>query len=521
MKFIVTAEQMKKAEQNADNRGISFSSLMDNAGEACYKQLVRLRGDVSGLTFVVLCGRGNNGGDGIVLAGKIKENGGMPLCVFVTDLPGSAGAREKYSKFCVNGGSEGSAVDSALYTHREDTVKKALTNCDVIIDCVFGTGFSGELEPKLAELFRFIDTNFEGLKISVDVPSGINATTGEQAQRAFRPDVTFMLGAAKKGLLSHPTFDFCGDLVLLDIGIPDDCYNEYEAVFIDKSVIKHIPARKKSSHKGDYGKLLNIAGSEQFIGAALLSTKAALKCGAGLVTLASVREVCRSVAPAVPEASYLPLYADADGFADGESAQTIAGKLAGFSYSAIALGCGLGITRNVWELTEAVLKNCNCPIILDADGIYLLSLNINVLEENDKLKVITPHPLEFSRLTGKSVAEIQSDRIGFAREFSKKWGTVTVLKGINTVVAAPDGRVFINITGNPGLAKGGSGDVLTGMIASFTAQGVRPLEASMLSVYLHGLTADELAESAALAGIMPGDIAELLPLVMKKAMSQI
>jgi len=516
MNFIVTAEQMKKAEQNADNRGITFSALMDNAGNACYKQLVHIFGEVRDKAFVVLCGRGNNGGDGIVLAQKIKENGGMVLCVFVSDLPNSSCAREKYSKYCVQGGSEGAPLDNALYTHREDVVKKALTNCDVVIDCVFGTGFSGELEPRIASLFRFINTSFEGLKISVDVPSGVDATTGEMAERAFKPNVTFMLGAAKKGLFSHPAFDFCGDLVLLDIGLPDDCYDEYEAVFIDEDILKHIPERKKSAHKGDFGKLLNIAGSEQYIGAALLSTKAALKVGAGLVTLASVREVCRSIAPAVPEATYLPLYADADGFADGESAETVRNRIAGFGFNAVALGCGLGITQHVWEMVEAVLKNSNCPIILDADGIYLLSLNINVIEENDKLKVITPHPLEFSRLTGTSVSEIQTDRIRYAREFSRKWHVVTVLKGVNTVIAAPDGQVFVNVTGNPGLAKGGSGDVLTGMIASFVAQGVRPLEASMLGVYLHGLTADILADSTALAGIMPSDVAELLPLVMKK-----
>jgi NAD(P)H-hydrate epimerase len=516
MNFIVTSQQMKKAEQNADNKGITFSALMDNAGDACYKQLVKIFGEVKDKAFVVLCGRGNNGGDGIVLSQKIKDNGGMVLCIFVTDLPNSACAREKYSRYCVHGGNpDDTALDTALYTHREDVVKQALTNCDVVIDCVFGTGFEGELEPRIAALFRFISTSFEGLKISVDVPSGIDATTGEAAERAFLPDVTFMLGAAKKGLFSHPTFDLCGDLVLLDIGIPDDCYEKYEAIFIGEDVLRHVPERKKSSHKGDYGKLLNIAGSEQYIGAALLSTKAALKCGAGIVTLASVREVCRAIAPAIPEATYLPLYADADGFADGESAETVRNRLAGLGFNAALLGCGLGITQHVWEMTEVVLKNCSCPIILDADGIYLLSLNINVLEENDRLRVITPHPLEFSRLTGVSTAEIQADRIRHAREFSKKWNTVTVLKGVNTVVAAPDGQVFVNITGNPGLAKGGSGDVLAGMIASFVAQGVRPLEAAMLGVYLHGFTADYLAETVALAGIMPGDIAEILPIVMK------
>jgi NAD(P)H-hydrate epimerase len=271
--------------------------------------------------------------------------------------------------------------------------------------------------------------------------------------------------------------------------------------------------RKKSSHKGDYGKLLNIAGCEQYIGAALLSTKAALKCGAGLVTLASVREVIRAIAPAVPEATYLPLYADAEGFADSEAAETVLNRLNGFN--AVAFGCGLGITQNVLHLLEAVVKNSVCPIIFDADGIYLLSLNINILKENDRAKVITPHPMEFSRLTGMSVAEIQADRIKHARDFAFKWNTAVVLKGVNTVIASPDGRVFVNTTGNPGLAKGGSGDVLTGIIASFTAQGVRPLEAAILGTYLHGLTADRLVQNTALSGLMPSDVADYLPFMMK------
>ncbi|MCL2694639.1 MAG: NAD(P)H-hydrate dehydratase [Oscillospiraceae bacterium] len=511
MKYIVTARQMKTAEENADRRGITFSDMMENAGIACYKQLAKVTGGVSGMAFVILCGRGNNGGDGIVLAHRIKQNGGLVLCVFVSELPGSPIARDNYAKYCANG-----ELDTSFYTHREDTVKKALTNCDVIIDCVFGTGFEGGLEPKLASLFRFINTTCENsdiTKISVDVPSGVNCTTGEIAENAFRPEMTFMLGAAKKGLLSHPCFDFCGDLVLLDIGIPPESYVEYEASFIGEEILRCVPQRKKSAHKGDFGKLLNIAGSESYIGAALLSTKAALKCGAGLVTLAGVRSVCRSIAPAVPEATYLPLYADADGFADGESTETLKDKLGG--YNAVALGCGLGITQNTQDLTEFVVKNCSCPLILDADGINLLSLNINVLKENDKLKIITPHPTEFSRLTGTSLTEIQADRIRYAREFSQKWNAIVVLKGVNTVISAPDGRVFVNVTGNAGLAKGGSGDVLTGMIASFTAQGVRPLEAALLGVYLHGLTADRLAETIALSGIMPGDIADYLPIVMR------
>jgi len=269
-----------------------------------------------------------------------------------------------------------------------------------------------------------------------------------------------------------------------------------------------IPERPPVSHKGSYGRLLNIAGSARYTGAALLSTDAALKTGVGLCTLATPARVINAIASAVPETTYVPVTANSAGFIDDEGVGEIRSLIHDSKYSAISVGCGLGSSEAVGKLTEYVIKNADCPVIVDADGLNCISGNINVLRENRKGVVITPHPAEFSRLTGKTVDDIQSDRITEAKNFAIDYNTVVVLKGVNTVIAAPTGECFINTTGNAGLAKGGSGDVLTGMIASFTAQGVELFYAAVLAVYLHGLAADRLAADRNLFGIMPRDIAD-------------
>lgn len=507
MKFVVTSGQMKNAEITAAEKGIHPTTLMENAGNECYKKIAELVGGVADKTFVVLCGRGNNGGDGIVTAARIRENGGTALCIFTTDLPSSECARESYSRYC---GANG--VDTALYTHREDVVKKALTSCDVIIDCVFGTGFEGALETRLTELFRFVGENCRALKFSVDVPSGVNATTGEIADGAFRPDVTLVLAAVKSGLFSHPCFDFCGNLVLLNIGIPQDCYTEFTACITEDDILRYQPVRFKSAHKGSFGRLLNISGSERYMGSALLSTKAALRSGVGLIAVASPKSVCRAIAPAVPEAVYINLYSDENGYPDEDSIDEISKEIGRFT--AVIIGPGIGVTAETVNLTQYVIKNSRCPVILDADGINSIKGNINSLKDNDKPLILTPHPAEFSRLCGIPIEEIQAARIRHASAFAREYGVVLVLKGANTVVAAPDGRVSVNPTGNAGLAKAGAGDVLTGVIGSLAAQGVGAYEAAVLGVYLHGKAADALAEKASLAGLLPSDVADYLPFVM-------
>ena len=501
MKLAVTNEQMKKAEINADAGGVPFLQLMKNAGEACFNRISQLSGGVKDKNIVVLSGRGNNGGDGIVLTDLLLEAGANAVLIFVTDLPNTECARLCYSIY-------ETGLNVSLYAHQKENVKRVLENSEIVIDCVFGTGFHGELEESLSDLFKFINERCPAVKYSIDVPSGCNSDTGEIAENAFKPDFTITLGAVKKGLYSHPCFEHCGVLVLADIGIPQSCYESCEAVLTEDMIREFIPERRAVSHKGSYGRLLNIAGSARYTGAALLSTDAALKMGVGLCTLATPTRVINAIAAAVPETTYAPLTGNIGGFINDEGAGEARALIEGAGYTAVSIGCGLGNSEAVGKLTEFVVKNADCPVIIDADGLNSISGNINVLKENRKGVILTPHPAEFSRLTGKSVEEIQSDRITAAKDFAAEYNTVVVLKGVNTVIAAPTGECFINTTGNAGLAKSGSGDVLTGMIASFVAQGTDIFYGSVLGAYMHGLAADRLAASRNLFGIMPRDIAD-------------
>ncbi|MCR4779968.1 MAG: NAD(P)H-hydrate dehydratase [Ruminiclostridium sp.] len=500
---------MKKAEANADSAGISYMKLMRSAGEACFSRISKILGSVEGKDIVVLAGRGNNGGDGIVIAAMLTEARANAILVFVQDLPKSDCARECYSLY-------ERVIKSTLYVHRKETVQYAIANCDAVIDCVFGTGFHGELEESVAELFAYTNENCPGVRISVDVPSGIDSNTGETARDAFRPDFTITLAAMKRGLYSHPAFERSGRIILADIGIPQAMYESFEAVLSDGALLGMIPARAPASHKGTYGRLLNIAGSAHYTGAAMLSADGALRTGVGLCTLATPTRVINAVASAIPEAVYLPLEQDFDGFINDKAVTQVSDELVCSKYSAILVGCGLGNNKSTSYMTETVIKRADCPIIIDADGLNSIAPNINVLKESKNTVTVTPHPAEFSRMTGMSTEEIQRDRLKAAREFAAEYGCVTVLKGVNTVIASPAGEMFVNTTGNAGLAKGGSGDVLAGIIASLNAQGVKPLHAAALGAYLHGLAADTLAARTGKAGLLPRDLPGALPELMNR-----
>lgn len=509
MRFTVTNEQMKRAESNADSAGISCMKLMRNAGEACFARISKLLGSVEGKDIVILAGRGNNGGDGIVIANLLTEARANTILVFVQDLPKSDCARECYSLY-------ERTIKTTLYVHRKETVQYAIANCDAVIDCVFGTGFHGELEQTVSELFAHANAKCSGLRISVDVPSGINSDTGEVAENAFRPDYTIVLAAMKRGLYSHPAFETCGRIILADIGIRQNMFDGFEAVLSDNTLLGMLPQRKIVSHKGDYGRLLNISGSAFYTGAAMLSTDGALRAGVGLCTLATPTRVINAVASAIPEAIYLPLEQDFDGFINQKAVEIVSAELVRTKYSAVLCGCGLGNNKSTSDMTITAIKKADCPVIIDADGLNSIAPNINVLKERKKTVIVTPHPAEFSRMTGKPVAEIQRDRLTAAKEFAADYGCVTVLKGVNTVIASPEGEIFVNTTGNAGLAKGGSGDVLAGIIASLAAQGVRPFHAAALGAHLHGLAADTLAARLGKSGLLPRDLPGALPELMKR-----
>lgn len=498
MKFVVTNHQMKAAESLCDKNRISYSEMMKNAGNTAAKRILEIC--CAKTHAVILCGSGNNGGDGFVIARKLLENGVDTKVILAKGEPKTDISREYFSLL-----PEETVLD---FNSQKELCKAALETANIAVDCIFGTGFHGLLPENISHLMQM--ANKVPFKVAVDVPSGVNSDTGEFDENCFRPDLTLVIAAMKKGLISPRCVDILQKTELLDIGITDDCYEEYEAEISDETAINAFPKRRPSANKGTYGRLLNISGSLCYSGAAAMSTKAALKTGTGLCTLAAPVCVVKILASAIHETTYLPLPETEDGFVDRNCSEKIAEILP--KMNAVAIGCGLGNSKNTQILTEYVIKNAECPIIIDADGINSIAGNINVLKERTsagRKTVITPHPLEFSRISGLSVSEIQSDRIKAARSFSEEYGAVVLLKGAFTVIAG-EGKVFVNPTGNAALAKGGSGDVLTGITASLLAQGAEPLSAAVCGAYIHGRAADRLTEKMRPYAVLATDIINAL-----------
>ncbi len=498
MNFLVNTAQMKAAEKLCDEKYISYSKMMENAGNAVSERILSLHNPC---LAAILCGAGNNGGDGFVIAARLLENGFKVRVILVNGEPKTDCAREYFEKL----------PKDIIYSFAENEQKCVtyVQNADIVVECVFGTGFHGALPESAAMLFD--GANRRPARYAVDLPGGVDSDTGEFDKRCFRPTRTFMLAAMKKCVLVPECRDILGELEILDIGIPGGCFvNDFTAMTLGSGCRECLPRRAPSSHKGTFGRLLNIAGSLRCSGAAIMSTRAAMRTGAGLTTLAAPISVVKALCGAIPESTFLPLPETADGFV-GEGAEDALRELLP-RMNAVMIGCGLGNSENTRKITEYVIRNAGCPIIIDADGINSISQNINVLKERTGATIITPHPMEFSRISGLSVGEIGRDRISAAVRFSREYGVIVVLKGANTVVTDGD-HVFVNTSGNPALAKGGSGDVLCGMIGGLLAQGVDPIGAATNAAYCHGYAAELVSSNMPQACVLASDIIEALPRV--------
>ena len=525
MIFLVNTNQMTDAEDLSEEKGITKAKLMQNAAKGCFDFIRERFENYRNMSFVLMCGAGNNGGDGIELAFLLTE-AGIKATVIITDkMPDTEEA-----KACMK--NHKTALKGITLNKHPDRAAAALKKADVIIDCVFGTGFHGGLSKELTELFAFAD-KCRGVKISVDIPSGVSGNSGSIAEGSFKPDITLVMAAVKTGMLNYPCRDFCGEIKVIHIGISSDCYKEFDGVFTPKDITRLLPKRSESAHKGTFGRVLNVAGSKRYRGAAVLSSRAALRAGAGLVTLASVDDVVNAAASDLPECVFLSLPESKEGGIGADAitlekkttkaaAKTISADTKAFSLleeeaekaNAITIGCGMGNNENTLEIVSFLLKKGNCPVILDADGINCLNNNINVLKDNNRPIIMTPHLGELARLMKTTPATLQANRLNIARIFAIEYHVVLVLKGQNTIIAAPNGKAYINTTGSSALAKAGSGDVLTGIIGSMAAQGLEPFQAAVLGAYLHGKSADLLVESGINpASLLASEVADGLRLI--------
>lgn len=498
-----TAEDMRRIEMLAVEQGDSFSMLMERAGQAVAEWIMRewlesrtAEGLDSRVT--VVCGKGNNGGDGFVIARRLAVFADVTV-VLAAGQPTAEPAKENFSRLPTN------ALTVLDYVEEPYLCSAAVRQADMLVDCVYGIGFHGELSAPLAPLFRQLEAA-AAYKIAVDVPSGVNADTGAACVGAFCADVTLTFTALKEGLNSENA----GSVQVLDIGISADTVRQVlgQKVITEELVRTCFRPRPLDSHKGTFGRVLIVAGRYGMAGAAILCTRAALRSGAGLVTVALPRSIYPIVAAAVPEAVFLPLDETAEGELAPDAIDAVVARAK--TADAVVIGCGLGCSAAVTELVCRLRRHVTCPLILDADGINAVTPHMLVEETAYSPLILTPHPGEMARLLDATVDEVQRHREEIARRFADDYGVILVLKGYHTLVTAPDRMLMQNETGNPGMATGGSGDVLAGIIGGLAAQGMDAYFATLCGVYIHGAAGDRAAERLSQHAMLPSDMVEEL-----------
>lgn len=507
-----TPEQTRFVESVSDNNALSYSQLMDNAALEVVNLISFIISDIDASDgIVVLCGKGNNGADGFTIAKMLTEFD-VKVNVVLTD--GDPSTELAMFRYCELSGAHGIEV-----LHLNDNIEKSFhcfSSAAIIIDAVYGIGFRGEtLPPAIKACFGFVE-RCSAIKIAVDIPSGANLLNGEVAPGTLKFDYTVTFGFKKIGMLLHPLRDYCGEIIIADIGLTEDLTvgMDYLTSDVTNLMVSHIfPERKRDSHKGNFGRLMNVSGSKCMSGAAALSTLSALRSGAGTVRLASTETVINRLAASIFEATYLPLKEDKDGSISSKNIPEL--LKAAKTMTAVSIGSGLAVSESTKTIVAELLTNIECPIILDADGINCLEGNIDIIKNTKNKLIITPHAAELLRLINASGIETTKDRYSSAVALSKAYGIIVVAKGSPTFIVG-DGKSYVCNTGNPGLSKGGSGDVLTGIIAGFVAQGLDPLDAAIAGVYVHGYAADNVAKKSSQIGMLPYDVIQELPYVFKE-----
>lgn len=505
--IVTDSNTMRQIEAAAVDRGVPLQDLMEQAGTQTAALAAKLITEKKLQQVCVLCGSGNNGGDGFVIARLLSVMTHVTVILTSGD-PRTELARKNFGLLPEN-------VRILYYsTHYYESIG-LVREADMLIDAIYGIGFHGALSADISDLLSFCNENTRAVKIAADLPSGIECDTGHILNGCFQADYTVSFTALKPLHILYPAADYCGEVSVVDVGIPESVLNSapYTMLSTDSYVAAHpLPKRRKSAHKGTNGTLLSLCGSYGMAGAAMLSAEAALRCGIGLLKMAVPMSIYSIMAGRLPEPVYIPLAQSEDGLVDIDEYARLM-KLMNQESDAALIGCGLGLTGNTKSLVALLVDGATKPLVLDADGINAISVNINILKRSAAPKILTPHPGEMARLLGTDVAAVQSDRYRIARDFAAEYGVTLVLKGANTLVATPQGRVYVNLTGNEGMGKGGSGDMLAGMAASFLAQGMTPEEAAVHAVYYHGLAGDRCAEMFSKRSMLPTDMIASLKMI--------
>ena len=509
MHGVFTAEEMRRLDRRAITElGIPGTALMENAGRGAAARIEALLDGLKvprrGARVAVVCGKGGNGGDGFVVARWLKRSGVRPdvLLAFPDgEIVGDAGGKLKeLRRSGVRPWLAGDAHNAA----------EALARADVIVDALLGTGSRGAPEGRVARLIELINASGRPV-VALDIPSGSSADGDAPAAPAIRATLTLTFAGFKRGLVSGPGAALAGRVRVVPIGIPrGEVLREVTTFVLEAAdVASHFPPRPRDAHKGTYGHLLVVAGSLGKTGAAALAAAAALRSGVGLVTVATPTSQQPVVASLVREAMTEPL-PETGARTLGLKAREVVAELAA-RRDAVALGPGIGLDDETRAAARALVQELPKPMAVDADGLSALAGHLDAVRAAPAARALTPHPGEMARLLAGSVQDVQRDRLATVRDFAARQRVHVVLKGALSVIGDPEGRVFVNPTGNPGMASGGTGDVLTGILGAFLARGLAPGVALQAAVYLHGLAGDLAAERVGEESLIAGDVIAALP----------
>jgi NAD(P)H-hydrate epimerase len=521
MELVATAGEMQLCDRTSITKfGIPSIVLMENAGRSVADVVEREFGSISGKQVYVLCGKGNNGGDGFVVARHLY-NRGAKVKLFLM-ARGAQLSGDPKTNFRILLGIIREDSSSALQVVESADAPRLRRHPapDIIVDALFGTGFSGAVRGEYEKAIRWMNES-DAKVIAVDIPSGVNADNGRVENIAVAADATVTMGLRKIGLLVHPGRECSGSVHVVDIEIPKIVYQRsgIRTWYVQRTDVRRmLPRRPLDAHKHSVGKIFVLAGSRGLTGAAVMSCNSAMRAGAGAVVLGIPKSLLPIVSKKLTEVMPNPLEETEDQSVSRRAIPEI-NRFVSWS-DLVVLGPGLGRNKETEEVILELIETIKNPLLIDADGLNALAIDPKIVKKRKAETILTPHTGELSRITKLPSDEIEENRVAVARSESKALNSYLVLKGAPTVVGTPSGDVFINSTGNPGMATAGAGDVLTGTIAALWGQHISAAEASVCGVYLHGLAGDLAKEKYGEMGLTATDIIEALPRAIMKTLSE-
>ncbi len=483
---------------------ITQELLMENAGQAAYFTILKEFG-IDGKHFVIFCGSGNNGGDGLVVARKLHSNGARVTVFIIGNQEKIKGAAKLNFEIIKH-------LKIELFDSYDlSDASTAIQHSDAVIDAIFGTGIDREVEGIYKQVIEFINSS-KKIVFSMDIPSGVNGDNGQIMGTAIDADYTVTFGLPKAGNILYPGYENTGKLYATHISFPPALYHD-EQIKLSTNIPEPLPVRKENSHKGDYGKVLFIAGAANYLGAPYFSALSFLKAGGGLSFLATPESISSYIGNKGSEIIFFPLKETNEGSIHAENKN----KLLDFSEQVdmVVIGPGLSLNKETQQLVRDFVAETTKPVLIDGDGITAIAEDKSCLKSRTSPALLTPHPGEMARLTNQSMDQVLKNKINLLQETAHELNATIVLKGAHSLIGYPDKQVFVNFSGNPGMATAGSGDVLTGIIASMYGIGFNLNDAARMGVFIHGFAGDLSAEEKGEDGMLANDIMESLPLALK------